>query len=106
EAHLHDHRMSAALQAIEADLDNIRVAWTYWLAKHDAEHLVAFVGTLWIFFEVRGSYTPAIQFYSDAAQTLTANEPEIICVRAQLRAWQAWFTALIGLPEEGLRIAQ
>jgi tetratricopeptide (TPR) repeat protein len=33
-------------------------------------------------------------------------EPDVICARAQIRTRQAWFTALIGLPEKGLRMAQ
>jgi predicted ATPase/class 3 adenylate cyclase len=106
ETHLHDQRERAALLEIEADFDNIRVAWTYWTDKQDAGRITGFVSALWHFFEVRGSFAPAIQFFNEAAQRLTANEPDIICARAQLRARQAWFTALIGLPDEGLRLAQ
>lgn len=106
ETHLHDHRQKAALPEIEADFDNIRVAWNYWTDKQDAGRLIQFVGALWLFFEVRGSFTPAIQFFGDAAQTLTAKEADVVCARAQLQARQGWFTALIGLPEEGLRMAQ
>ncbi len=55
---------------------------------------------------MRGSFTPAIQFFGEAANQLVATEPEIIGARAQLRARQSWFTALIGLADEGLRMAQ
>ncbi len=106
EAHLHDHRQPAALLDIGADIDNIRVAWNYWTDRQDAGRLLGFVGAWWVFFEVRGSYTPAIQLFQGAAQKLTANAPDIVCARAQLQARQAWFTALIGLPNEGLRLAQ
>jgi predicted ATPase len=104
--HLHDQHQKAALLEIEADFDNIRVAWNYWADKQDASRLIEFISALWLFFEVRGSFTPAIQFFGDAAKKLTANEPDIVCARAQLRARQAWFTALIGLPDEGLLMAQ
>jgi len=106
QAHLHDHRQKAGLLEIEADFDNIRVAWTYWANKQDAVRLIAFVSALSQFFEVRGSFTPAIQFFGDAAKKLTADETDIVCARAQLQARQGWFTALIGLPEEGLLVAQ
>ncbi len=106
EARLHDHRNKAALLDIGADIDNIRVAWNYWTSLPDAQRLMQFVEALWLFFEVRGAYAPAIQFFDEAAQKLRASEPEVVRARAHLRARQGWFTALIGLPTEGLRLAQ
>jgi len=104
--HLRDKRCNTALLEIGADFDNIRVAWDYWIDKQNAHRILEFVSALWFFFEVRGSYIPAIQFFSDAAKKLMTNEPESVWARAELRARQAWFTALIGLPEEGLQIVQ
>ena len=104
--HLHDNRSKAALLEIGADIDNIRVAWKYWVDKRNAKRILEFVSALWFFMEVRGSYIPAIQFFSEAAKKLTASEPDVIWTRAQLQARQAWFTALIGLPDEGLRMVQ
>jgi predicted ATPase/class 3 adenylate cyclase len=103
---LHDHRGKTALVEVEADFDNIRIAWNYWTNKQDAHRLLEFSSALWQFFELRGSYIPAIQYFGDAVQKLTGNEPEVVWARAELRARQAWFTALIGLPDEGLRMAQ
>ena len=103
---LRGNQLSLALIEIEADIDNIRVAWNYWINKQDADHLLEFVDALWIFFETHGSFTPAIQLFDDAAQKLTSTEPDIVCTRAQVRARQAWFTALIGLPDKGLQMAQ
>ena len=106
EEHSHDNRCKAAFLEIEADFDNIRVAWNYWVGQQDTGQILRFCSVLWLFFEVRGSFTPAIQFFGDAARQLTGNEPEIVKARAQLRARQSWFTALIGLPAEGLQMAQ
>ena len=106
DVHLRDNRCATALLEIGADFDNIRVAWNYWIDKQNAHQILEFVSALWFFFEVRGSYIPAIQFFGDAAKKLTLNEPEIVWARAELRARQAWFTALIGLPGEGLQIVQ
>jgi len=105
-AHLQDKRNNDGLLEIEADIDNIRVAWNYWVNKQNAHYILEFVNSLWLFFEVRGSFMPAIQFFSDATLKLTAREPEVVWARAQLQARQAWFTALIGQPDEGLRMAQ
>jgi predicted ATPase/class 3 adenylate cyclase len=106
EVHLHDNRSKAALLEIAVDLDNIRVAWNFWVNKRNAQRTLEFVSALWFFFEVHGSYIPAIQFFGDAARKLTDSEPDVVWARAQLQARQAWFTALIGLPEEGLRMVQ
>jgi predicted ATPase/class 3 adenylate cyclase len=106
EQHSRDHRYKAALSDIEADLDNIHVAWDYWADKQNGQRLIEFIGALWLFFEIRGSFIPAIQFFRDAAMKLTATDSDVVWARAELRARQAWFTALIGLPEEGLLIAQ
>jgi len=106
ESHLRDHQMKTALLEIEADLDNIRVAWNYWIAKQDGQRIIQFTSSLWLFFEVRGSFMPAVQFFGDAANRLTVTKPDVLWARAQLQAREAWFTALIGLPEEGLRMAQ
>src|SRR5688572_14042462 len=104
--HLHGSRQQASLLEIESDIDNIRIAGNYWTKEQDARHLLEFLDALWLYFEVRGSFTPAIQLFSNTAKRLVSSEPDVICARAHLQARQAWFTALIGLPEEGLRIAQ
>ena len=103
---LHDQRQRVALLELEADLDNIRIAWSYWTDKQDTSRLLEFVDGLFVFFEVRSSSIPAIQLFDAAAQKLASDERDIVCARAQIRARRAWFTALIGLPEEGLPMAQ
>jgi tetratricopeptide (TPR) repeat protein len=100
-----DRRQKGALQEIEADFDNVRAAWDYWVNRQDAAHLLDFVEAAWMFFEVRGSFAPAIGFYRDAAQKLTGNDQGVICARAEIRACQAWFSALIGAPNHGLKMA-
>jgi hypothetical protein len=102
---LHDHRQRVALHEIEADFDNIRAAWDYWTERQDAARLLDFTSAAWLFFEARGSFAPAIQFFGSAAQKLRANVPEVIGARAELQARQAWFTALIGQPEDGLGLS-
>lgn len=105
DAQLQDRRAKATLEEIAADQDNIRIAWNYWTDNQVGSRLLDFVSALWFFFEVRGSYIPAIQFFGDAAKKLTGSDPASVWARAELEARQAWFTALIGLPEQGLSSA-
>ena len=53
EMRLHDHRMNENILEIEADFDNIRVAWKYWANQQDACRLIDFIGALWLFFEMK-----------------------------------------------------
>jgi len=103
---LYDQRQSAALLDVEADLDNIRIACNYWADKQDVSHLLEFIEALYLFFEIRTSYTPALQLFHAAARKLASDERDIVCARARIRARQAWFTAMIGFPNEGLLMAQ
>ena len=93
ETNLHGHRSRDPFPEIAADLDNIRVAWDYWVDKQNPQRILEFTSALWLFFEVPGSFIPAIQFFGEAAKKLTTNEPDVVWARAQLRARQAWFTA-------------
>jgi len=103
---LHDQRQRVALLEIEADFDNIRIAWGYWIDQQDASRLLEFIDGLFLFFELRSSFIPAIQFFDVATRKLASDDRDVVCARAQIQARQAWFTALIGLPEEGLQLAQ
>lgn len=105
-ADLRRERQIAALGEIDADIDNIRIAWEFWTAKQDANRVREFIDPLWMYFEIHSSLIPAIQLLESAAQKLASNEEEIVCLRAELYARQAWFTAVIGEPEQGLRLAQ
>ena len=104
--HLRDNRSKTALLEIGADFDNIRVAWNYWVDKRDTHRILDFVSALWFFFEMHGSFIPAIQFFGNAAEKFTTSEPVFAWVHAELQARRAWFTALIGLPDKGLRMVQ
>lgn len=104
--HIRASSQIVTLSEIEADLDNIRLAWNYWSDRQDANRLLRFIFALWFFFEVRSSVIPALQLFEAAAQKLTLNEPDVVCVRAEIRVRQAWFTALIGQPVRGLQTAE
>lgn len=103
---LRGERQIASLLEIDADLDNIRIAWNYWLDRQDASRLRAFSEPLWLYLEIRTSLRPAIQLFDTAAQKLTSGDPEVVCTRALMRARQAWFTTEVGLAEQGLEMGQ
>jgi predicted ATPase/class 3 adenylate cyclase len=103
---LQDERQPAALAEIEADLDNIRLAVAYWGDQQSAANLLKFADALEAYFEISGAFTPAIQLFGGAIEKLSSNAPEVIWARAELQLRQAWFIALIGQADQGLRLAQ
>ena len=46
----------AALREMESDIENLRIAWRYWVEKKDLEQLNKFVNSLWLLYDARGWY--------------------------------------------------
>ena len=44
-------RREAALAAMTADIDNLRLAWRYWVAKRDRVQLNKLVDSLWLLYD-------------------------------------------------------
>ena len=53
-------RREAALAAMTADIDNLRVAWRHWVAKRDRVQLNKLVDSLWLLYDARGWYQETI----------------------------------------------
>ncbi|HSJ87491.1 MAG TPA: AAA family ATPase [Anaerolineales bacterium] len=70
----------AALKEIEADLENVRTAWRYWVEEKDLEHLSKFVDSLWLLYDVRGWYHATVSLTNDLLDVLavTPSTPELI----------------------------
>ena len=50
------HEREAAMEAMAADVENLRIAWRYWVAEGDLEQLHKMVNGLWLLFDGRGWY--------------------------------------------------
>jgi predicted ATPase/DNA-binding XRE family transcriptional regulator len=88
----------AALEALDAERDNVRTAWA-WAAKRGRVDLLArALDGLGYFNEWRGAIDDGKRAYQSAAVALEAQpaEDEAIRVLAMLRAWQGAFTRLQG----------
>jgi tetratricopeptide (TPR) repeat protein len=68
----------AALVDLEADLENVRAAWRYWVAQGDFEQLGKFVDSLWLLNDLRGWYHATVDLTSDLLKVLesTPSTPE------------------------------
>jgi tetratricopeptide (TPR) repeat protein len=68
----------AALRDMESDIENLRIAWRYWVEKKDLEQLSKFVDSLWLLYDVRGWYHATVSLTNDLLNVLatTPSTPE------------------------------
>ena len=76
----------AALALLGADLDNLRTAWSYWVAQSDRVHVGEMVDPLWALHTSRGWYHGAIEMAGDMLDVIAADrEPNDDAAELRLR---------------------
>jgi predicted ATPase len=70
----------AALEEMEAELENIQTAWRYWVADGNLEQLQKITDSLWLFYDVRGWYHAMVDLTANLLKVLAAtpSTPELI----------------------------
>lgn len=105
---LRSERQKAALDEIEADIENVRSAWQHLVAQGRATELNRIVETVWYFHEVRCWYHAGLELFGSSEASLRTSaedeESEVAC--AQLLAIRGGFTTFLGSPQRGRKMAQ
>ena len=70
--HLTGQRREAALAAMTADIDNLRLAWRHWVAERDRVQLNKLVDSLWLLYDARGWYQDTIGLTNDLLDVLSS----------------------------------
>jgi predicted ATPase/class 3 adenylate cyclase len=85
--HLTGLRREAALAAMAADIENLRMAWRYWVSHRDLDHLNKLVDSLWVLYDARGWYHATIEVTTDLLDVLssTPSTPERAIQEVMLR---------------------
>lgn len=67
-----------ALREMEAEIENVRTAWRYWVEARDLEQLTKFVNSLWMLYDARGWYHDTVDLTNDLLNVLasTPSTPE------------------------------
>jgi predicted ATPase len=67
-----------ALREMESDIENVRIAWRYWVEEKNLEQLSKFVDSLWLLYDVRGWYHATVNLTNDLLNVLasTPSTPE------------------------------
>jgi predicted ATPase/class 3 adenylate cyclase len=85
--HVTGDECDTALAAIAREIDNLRLAWRYWVAERDLDQLNRLVDSLWLLYERQGSYRATIELTTELLNVLasTRSTPERAIQEATLR---------------------
>ena len=70
--HLTGQRREPALATMAADIDNLRLAWRYWVGERDLDRLNQIVDSLWVLYDARGWYHATIELTTDLLNVLSS----------------------------------
>jgi predicted ATPase/DNA-binding CsgD family transcriptional regulator len=106
--HLRGSRQTFALDELEADLENIRAGWHYYVDKADAKQLAKYIDTLWLFYWIRGWNHAGIELFEKTVKALDplAGNAEADTIRATAMAHQGFFLTWVGLADQGYALAK
>jgi predicted ATPase len=71
--HLTGQGREPALAAMAADIDNLRLAWRYWVAASDLDRLNKLVNSLWLLYDARGWYHATIELTTELLNVLSSS---------------------------------
>jgi predicted ATPase len=69
--HLSQDNEQEYLEEMEAEIENLRAAWRYWVAGGDFEQLGKFIDGLWMLYDTRGWYHAILGLTTDLLDVLT-----------------------------------
>jgi predicted ATPase len=77
----------SALAALAAEIDNLRLAWRYWVDDRNLDQLNKLVDSLWLLYDTRGSYHATIELTRELLHLLasTPSTPDRAVQEATLR---------------------
>jgi predicted ATPase/DNA-binding CsgD family transcriptional regulator len=105
--HLKDRRQMKALDEIESDIENVRVAWRYYQDQANAKQMWNFVYTFWLVYWIRGWHLGGMELFAEAVEVLVAKQSEESrAVRAISMSFQAYFMCWLGLSNQGYEISK
>jgi predicted ATPase/DNA-binding CsgD family transcriptional regulator len=105
--YLKGNRQILALAEVEADIENVRTAWRYYLDQKNVPQLWMFINGFWQLYWIRGWYHSAMGLFAEAVGALRGEEDEpSATLQALAMAYQGFFMAWLGLSEKGYELAK
>ncbi len=104
EAALQGSEQLRALEFINQDIENIRLAWRFAARQADAAPLNQATTALSLYFYMRSWFREGLELFALAAQQLAGSAP--LQTVAKLQARQGWFAFLSGQGQQALDLLQ
>jgi predicted ATPase/DNA-binding CsgD family transcriptional regulator len=105
--HLKGDRQILALAEIEADIENVRAAWRYYLDQRNVPQMWKFINGLWLVYWFRWWNHAGMELFAEAAGALEgAEDEESAALRALAMAYQGYFMGWLDLSEQGYELAK
>lgn len=82
---------SEALREADADIENARAAWQYWIEQSNVQELSKFFNAFWIIYDIKGWYPAGVALFQQGIDALE----KISCPDAE--AGRGWLLAAQGL---------
>jgi predicted ATPase/DNA-binding CsgD family transcriptional regulator len=100
-------RQLLALAEIEADIENVRAAWRYYLYQNNTPQLWKFIKGLWHIYWIRWWNHAGMTLFTEAVRILQEGEDEdSVALCALAMAFQGYFMAWLGLSDQGYELAE
>ncbi len=100
-------RQMQALAEIEADIENVRAAWRYYLDQRNASQLLMFIHSFREVHWIRGWNHAGMDLFAEAVSALQGQkDEESVTLYASALAYQGYFMAWLGLSDQGYKLAQ
>ena len=65
----------AAMEEMTSEVENLKIAWRYWVAEGDLEQLYKMVNALWLLYDGRGWYQATVELTTDLLGILSSSPP-------------------------------
>jgi predicted ATPase/DNA-binding SARP family transcriptional activator len=103
---LRDVGQARVLAEIEADLDNVRSAWRYYLDQGETTQLWKFTTSLWHVYWHRWWNHAGQELFAEAVDALhDRSDEDAVALRAHAMGLQSYFMGWLGLADEGYELA-
>ena len=90
------------LAQVEADIDNARTAWHYWIDKGNVEQIIKFFNSFWVVYDIRGWYPAGVELFQQAITMMQSlNTPQAETGLGWLLAVQGLYRVVNGYEREG-----
>jgi predicted ATPase len=100
-------RQMLALAEIEADIENVRAAWRFYLNQRNAPQMQMFIHSFREVYWIRGWNHAGMELFAEAVSALRGEEDEeSVTLHALAMACQGYFMSWLGLSDQGYELAK